>query len=279
MGDCHVEERNAPPVRSVEEMVGQFQLELSAALPGWKERLKRHPDQLGELEREMHATFSRGADLLAVGLVAVVMKEAAFDQACERTRDHFAYPLERGRQRSRKVRMLGGLVLWITSWYCAARRRLGRTTEGKLPGVYVELTQFGFGKGCTPGLQSKVARQAALCPSFQFAQQELERDGVHLDCKTVRRIASQCGEGLLHLRSHELRLFRDGKLPAGNELAGQRVSVQIDGGHRGFAATCSRPVRSRRRQTLMVCRARTCPAAPGNGPVRRSLQTGANRNC
>jgi hypothetical protein len=211
-------------------MVGQFQLELSAALPGWKERLKRHPDQLGELEREVHATFSRGADLLAVGLVAVVMKEAAFDQACERTRDHFAYPLERGRRRSRKVRMLGGLVLWITSWYCAARRGPGRTTEEKLPGVYVELTQFGFGKGCTPGLQSKVARQAALCPSFQFAQQELERDGMHLDPKTVRRIASQCGEGLLHLRTHELQLFREGKLPAGSELAGQRVSVQIDGG-------------------------------------------------
>lgn len=230
MGDCRVDGRNAPPVRSVEEMVGQFQLELSAALPGWKARLKNHPDHLGELEREVHATFSRGADLLAVGLLAVVMKEATFEQASERTRDDFAYPLERGRQRSRKVRMLGGLVLWITSLYCAPRRGRDRSTDQKVPGVYVELAQFGFGKGCTPGLQSKVARQAALCPSFQFAQQELERDGVQLNTKTVRRIASQCGEGLLHLRTHELLLFREGKLPAGSELAGQRVSVQMDGG-------------------------------------------------
>ncbi len=230
MGDCHVDGPDSPPVRSVEEMVGQFQMELITALPGWKERLRLHPDQLGELEREVHATFSRGADLVAVGLVAVVMKQAAFDQACERTRDEFAYPLERGRQRSRKVRMLGGLMLWITSLYCAPRRGPKRDKGEKVPGVYVELAQFGFGKGCTPGLQSKVARQAALCPSYQFAQQELERDGVLLDTKTVRRIASQCGEGLLHLRTRELQQFREGTLPAGKELAGLRVSVQMDGG-------------------------------------------------
>jgi hypothetical protein len=211
-------------------MVGQFQIELAAALPGWMERLRAHPEQLEELERQVHATFSRGADLVTVGLVAVVMKQAPFDQACERTRDQFAYPLERGRPRRRKVRMLGGLVLWITSLYCAPRRGPQRATEGKVPGVYVELAQFGFGKGCTPGLQSQVARQAALCPSFQFAQRELERAGVELDTKTVRRLTQQCGEGLLRLRTHELQLFRQGKLPAGSELAGQRVSVQLDGG-------------------------------------------------
>jgi hypothetical protein len=94
----------------------------------------------------------------------------------------------------------------------------------------VELSQFGFGKGCTPGLQSKVARQAALCPSYQFAQQELARDGVELDLKAVRRIAGQCGDALLRLRTRELQQFREGKLPAGKELAGLHVSVQMDGG-------------------------------------------------
>jgi hypothetical protein len=48
--------------------------------------------------------------------------------------------------------------------------------------------------------------------------------------KTVQRITRQCGEGLLRLRTHEVLLWREGKLPAGTELAGQRVSVQIDGG-------------------------------------------------
>jgi hypothetical protein len=217
-------------VESPEEMVGRFQAELITMLPGWKERLMTNPGQLAELEREVQAMFSRGADLLTVGLLAVAMKDEAFDDACERTRRGFAYPLERGRPRQIRVRLLGGLLIWITSLYCAPRSTRKRTTDEKVPGVHVELKQFGFGKGCTPGLQSKVARQAALCPSLELAQQELERDGVQLDVKTVRRITRQCGEGLLRLRTHELQLWREGKLVAGTELAGQRVSVQIDGG-------------------------------------------------
>ena len=114
--------------------------------------------------------------------------------------------------------------------YCAPRKSWFCRTKAEAPGAYVELAQFGFGKGCSPGLQSKVARQAALCPSLRFAQIELERDGVTLDVKTVGRIAQQCGEGLLRLRTHQLELWRAGKLPAGSELAGKRVSVQIDGG-------------------------------------------------
>lgn len=230
MGDCHVDGPNSPPVKSPEEMVGRFQTELMTSLPAWKEQLRSGPDQLGKLERDVHAAFALGADLLVVGLVAAVMKNKAFDQACERTRNGFAYPLERGRMRSIRVRLLGGLLMWVTSLYCAPRSSRQRSTDEKVPGVYVELTQFGFGKGCTPGLQSKVARQAALCPSLQFAQQELEREGVQLDVKTVRRIAGQCGEGLLRLRMHELLLWREGKLPAGGELGGKRVSVQLDGG-------------------------------------------------
>ena len=229
MGGCRVDGPNSAWVKSAEEMFGRFQGELISSLPEWKERLKRCPDQLASLEREVHVAYARGADLLIVGLVSMVMKEKAFDEACEQTRRGFLYPLERGRMREVRVRLLGGLLMWVSSLYCAPRST-GGGKERKVPGLHVELTQFGFGKGCTPGLLVKVARQAALCPSLQFAQQELERDGVQLDVKTVRRIASQCGTGLLHLRRHELLLWREGKLLAGKELAGKRVSVQLDGG-------------------------------------------------
>ena len=245
MGECRVDGAQGPPVQSAEEMVGRFQAELMTAVPGWRERLRQQPEQLEVLEREVHAAFSRGADLVLVGLLAVVMKDAGFDQACVQTRGAFAYPLERGRLRSRRVRLLGGLVLSITSLYCAPHRRRKSAGEEPVPGVYVELAQFGFGSGCTPGLESKVARQAALCPSFQLAQQELEREGVHLDPKTVRRITVQCGVGLLRVRSEQVRRFREGKLPAGRELAGKRVSVQLDGG-RTRLRDVLRPVRPER---------------------------------
>ena len=230
MGDCHVDERNSPPVESPEQMAGRFQAELMTALPAWKAGLGADPGQLENIERAVHAAFARGADLVLVGLIAVVMKTPGFAAACERTRREAAIPLRAGRNRQVQVRLLGGLMMWVTSLYCAHRQRWFGKAHAPIPGLYVELAQFGFGKGCTPGLQGRVARQAALCPSLKFARQELNRHGVPLDLKAVRRITNQCGAGLLRLRTHELELWRTGELPAGVELAGKKVSVQIDGG-------------------------------------------------
>jgi hypothetical protein len=265
MGDYRVDGPNTPSVQSPEEMAGRFQAELMTALPGWKGRLAADPDQMVELEREIHAAFSRGADLVVVGLMALVTKQPRFVEACEQTRRDAAVPLSRGRPRQIQVRLLGGLIMWVTSLYCAPRKGWFNRTKERTAGMYVELAQFGCGKGCTPGLQSHVARQAALCPSLQFAQQELERQGVNLDVKTVRRITNQCGEGLLHLRTHELQLWREGKLPAGTELAGKRVTVQIDGGRTR--------IRGKMRETTPVPEVTNadglpCEEAPGRSQKR-----------
>jgi len=196
---------------------------------GWKARLMGNPAELEEVEHDVHAAFARGADLVLAGLLAVVMKQAEFDAACETTRTEFAQPLTPGRKRTIGVRLLGGLLIWVSSIYCAPRRSSGRSEE-KVSGLYVELAQFGFGKGITPGLESRVARQAALCPSLEFARQELARAGVRLGVKTVGRMTYQCGNGMLYVRKHELLLWRAELLPAGAELRGQRVAVQLDGG-------------------------------------------------
>lgn len=230
MGAWQVTGPNTPFVISAEEMAGRFSAELMALLPVWKERLRRQPSCFPELEGEVHTAFARGADLVVVGLLALVMKQSEFAASTEALRRGFAEPLRPGRERKIQMRLLGGLLVWVTSLYCAVRRRKNTPPDQRTPGVYVELAQFGFGKGCSPALESTVARQAALCPSFQFATQELERRGVKLDVKAVRRIATQCGEGLLGLRAHELDLWRAGQLPAGREFQGKRVSVQFDGG-------------------------------------------------
>jgi hypothetical protein len=230
MGDFRVDGPGGPCVESSEQMAGRFHAELITALPKWKQQLWSSPDRMIDIEQEVHTAFARGADLLMVGLLAQVTKTPELAAACEQTRRDAAVPLDRGRKRSIRVRLLGGLIMWVTSLYCVPRKGWLQRGKQKSPGMYVELAQFGYGKGCTPGLESRVARQAALCPSMKFAQQELERCGVKLDVKTVRRITNQCGEGLLRLRTEEVLLWREGKLPAGTELAGKRVSVQIDGG-------------------------------------------------
>ena len=230
MGDLCVDAPNSPPVVSPEEMAGRFHGELMGAMPDWKRRLGDDPSRLAELEHEVRDTFSRGADLVVAGLIALVMKQAGFEEACEQTRRSYRVPLSRGRMRPLRIRLLGGLLVWVTSLYCEPRRGWFRKAEDNVPGLHVELAQFGFGKGCSPALESRVSRQAALNPSLQFAQEELARDGLKMDDKTIARITYQCGRGLLALRTYELMQWRLGELPAGKEFEGKHISVQIDGG-------------------------------------------------
>lgn len=128
------------------------------------------------------------------------------------------------------VRLLGGLVLCISTLYCGpkARTGVGRGREGS--GLYPELAVLGFSEGSSPALASRVARMTALLPSFQTARDELARDGVSLNIKEVHRIARQQGFAILTTRKRDLERFRAGLMPRGTELRGKRVGVAIDGG-------------------------------------------------
>jgi len=81
------------------------------------------------------------------------------------------------------VRLLGGLVLWITTLYCGPRLRSGQGRGREGAGLYPELAALGFSEGASPALASRVARQTALLPSYAVARDELAEDGVALDVK------------------------------------------------------------------------------------------------
>ena len=217
-------------IQSAAQMFGRFSGQLVEQLPVWRERLHEDPQELGDIELEVHRAFTAGAGQIVAGLIAVVMASAELEVAAEQTRRGFGHPLAKGRQRAMRVKLLGGFVMWISSLYCEPRRGVFRRADEQASGVYIEMVQFGFGRKVSPGLESSVARQSALSPSFQLARAELERGGTKLDLKTVRRISGQCGESLLKFRTVQLEQWRAGTLSAGDELAGQRVTVQIDGG-------------------------------------------------
>jgi hypothetical protein len=128
------------------------------------------------------------------------------------------------------VRLLGGLVLWITTWYCGPKARTGKGRSREGSGLYPELAVLGFSEGSSPALASRVARMTALLPSFQTVRAELARDGVPLNIKEVRRIALQQGCELLTTRKRDLERYRAGQLLRGQALQGKRVGVAIDGG-------------------------------------------------
>lgn len=128
------------------------------------------------------------------------------------------------------VRLMGGLVLWISTLYCGPKTRTGNGRGREGSGLYPELAVLGFSEGSSPALASRVARMTALLPSFQTARDELARDGVPLNIKEVRRIALQQGFELLTTRQRDLELYRAGQMPRGTQLRGKRVGVAIDGG-------------------------------------------------
>ena len=132
--------------------------------------------------------------------------------------------------RSLCVRLLGGLLLWVTTLYCPPARRRGAGGRAEGGGLHPELAVFGFLDGESAALAASVARAAVLMPSFELARKELERCGTKLGIKAVHRIACGLGRRLLVARSSDLRRYRAGLMPAGDELAGKRVCAQLDGG-------------------------------------------------
>ena len=230
MGAVSVDGRDGEFIQSTGEMFARFSAELLPQLDEWERRLLDDPASLEMIEHDVQQAFMRGAGLMVAGLVSVTMQTAEVLEAAEQTRQQFSQPLAPGRERRISVNLLGGVMMWVTSLYCQCRRGPDEDTDENGFGVYTELALFGFGKKVSPAVESKIARQAALCPSLALAHQELQRDGLTLDVKTVRRVARQCGDELLKLRTTQLQQWRAGTLPSTEELAAQRITVQIDGG-------------------------------------------------
>jgi hypothetical protein len=121
-------------------------------------------------------------------------------------------------------------MIWVTTLYCAPKTRTGTRRGQEGTGHYPELAALGIRKGATPALQSQVGRLTALLPSIDLAREELRRQGPTLDEKTVHRIARQLGAEALTTRTRQLQQYRAGQLAAGQDLEGQHVVAQLDGG-------------------------------------------------
>lgn len=127
------------------------------------------------------------------------------------------------------LRLLGGMVLYVTTLYCSPARRTGKGRGREGAGLYPELGVLGIQEGKTPALVYEVGRLTALLPSYEMAQRELAERGVHLNIKEVHGVGQHAGQAALAYRRRELELYRQGKLPAGDGN-GKRFGAMIDGG-------------------------------------------------
>jgi hypothetical protein len=135
-----------------------------------------------------------------------------------------------------RVRLLGGLLLWVTTLYCspAVRTGKGRGREGS--GLYPELGVLGIQEGKSPALVRDVGRLTALLHSYAAVQEELAEQGVKLTVKEVHRIGRHAGQAALTYRCRELLLYRAGQLPCADGR-GKRFAAMIDGGRTKLRTT------------------------------------------
>jgi hypothetical protein len=225
-----IESQNQQPVDTPAATIEEFQQDTTAQANRWAQKLEDDPDELADIEQLIDTHYRQGAGQLIASLLVLVTSGSQMEKHVKNVRENAALSLRSPQPCTRRVQLLCGLVLWVSTIYCAPRRNKNTDPSEQLVGLYPELAALGMGKGCSPALQYKVARLVALSPSIDAAHKELRREGIKLDKKAVRRIAEQLGQQLLELRRRELLAWRGGWLSAGNEFAGRRVAVQVDGG-------------------------------------------------
>jgi hypothetical protein len=225
---------DSPPLASCKSQVQALAKRLLQNRPRWIRQLARQPDSWRDLEREIDQEVRQHTGHFLAALLQEASQESAFLEASEQVRQQAVVPIKPPQTRRSQIRLLCGLVLYVTTFYCpprpVPRKTAAKDLQEQHAGLFPELAALGIALGCTPALMETVARTVVMSPSLALAQRELAQQGLRLDKKAVRRIAVQCGEQLLALRRRELLKWREGDLPAGDELAGQWVAVQIDGG-------------------------------------------------
>ena len=225
-------QKNGPVIGSPMQTLNSFSSDIHARQASWEERLVQDPAVFHDVQLDIQRHFNQAADRLAAAILARVTQRPEMKAHVQRVRQQAVVPLQTPESRPLKLRLLSGLVVWLTVLYCPPQSKgVKRRDDQEQPaGLYPELAALGIRHGDSPALQALVARTMALCPSIAVARKELRRQGVKLDTKTVRRIAEQLGTEFLAWRRRELLAWRQGLVPAGDELAGCRVAVQLDGG-------------------------------------------------
>lgn len=223
--------KDGPAIGSPSQAFDNFAADIDDRQADWRLRVSQDPTTFAQVQQEIQKQFQQGADLMTAAVLADATNQPQMQEHVQQVRANAVLPLKAPERRSLKIRLAGGLVLWLATLYCAPRPRKEKDqNEHQRVGLYPELAALGVRNGSCPALQSLVARTVALCPSIEAAHKELRRQGVVLDKKTVRRIAEQLGTEFLAWRRRELIEWRMGLTPVGDELAGKRVAVQIDGG-------------------------------------------------
>jgi hypothetical protein len=156
--DVRVDGKKGVVVGGVDPVLAQVQDRLRRDPKQWLALLQQDPGKFADIEKDVHRAFVQMADQVVAGLLAEATSNADFaldakkkvveareareardcvdaQQAAAGKRQRLP-KLRSGERRPLRLRLLGGLVLWVTTLYCGPTRRTGKKRGPEGSGVY-----------------------------------------------------------------------------------------------------------------------------------------------
>jgi len=133
--------------------------------------------------------------------------------------------------------MFGNEIRVLTRYYVPTCKRGRKRKSGKRgkngSGMYPALEMLGIKNRVTPALASEVSREVTEGPSMDAARERLDRRGISLNIKTIKRISETFAKIGLDIRDKWLQTGGQCKTPlisSSESLKGMKVLIGIDGG-------------------------------------------------
>lgn len=151
------------------------------------------------------------------------------------------------------VTVIGGVSVPLLVEYVVTRkprksqgrkRKRGRRGAAQQRGFYPVLSLLGITDRLSPLARSLIAEHGNLSISFAAACHTLTQLGIAMSIKRVARVTHAFNQVGLQQRHHWAEQYRQGNLPTGTLLKGQRVVLSVDGGR----TRIRRPKHGRRRK-------------------------------
>lgn len=206
-------------------------------------------------ELALHHQLQKFADQIVAATLLTALADATLIQQSIQAYYAKGYRVEK-RRKATAVQLYGGSSLSLKTIYMLPRstsKRKGRGRRRKQgKGIYPVLKTLGIAHHASPALAKEVTLSALNNP-FAEATANLKRRGVALSEKRVRTLSESVGQAALAVRTAELEQFREGRLPANETFAGQRVVIAIDGGRTCMRQTKKGRIKSgRKRQGFLA---------------------------
>ena len=120
--------KNGAPVASPSDTIKTFQAQTQSYVGQWIQQLRDDPDRFPDIEQQIDQHYRQGGGQLLASVLAKVTENPQMEKHVQQVRQNAAIPLRVPQPRSLKVRLLCGLMLWITTSY-GPRRKKCRTAS------------------------------------------------------------------------------------------------------------------------------------------------------